>query len=74
MIPAGESVDMIQTVSTEWLLERSRMLLAEYWFAVDEREFDAAAGILKRAEPVVVELKARGYETMDEIVEAAIAN
>jgi len=50
------------------------MLLAEYWFAVDEREFDAAAGILKRAEPVVVELKARGYETMDEIVEAAIAN
>ena len=42
LLAAGEPVDTIQAVSTEWLLEWSRMLLAEYCLAVDERRLDAA--------------------------------
>jgi len=58
-------MDTIQAVSTEWLLEWSRMLLAEYCLAADERRLDAAHDVVSRFQPVMCELEARGFTVSD---------
>ena len=58
-------VDTVQTVSTESLLEWSRMLIAEYCIAVDEGRFDAAQDVMTRFQPVLCELEARGFTVSD---------
>ena len=53
----------LPTVSTDWLLDWARLLLAEYALALDEHGH--AEDVMDRLQPVLIELFERGYSVTE---------